>query len=128
MKSTPKHQAITSQLATEILAGKYGRTGRLPREVQLVKRFGVAGPTIGQALQSVSGWVSEIIVVLNEEVDDGTEEIACRHGAKVFREPWKGFRDQKNSAARKAGQDWILNLDADEVVPVRSILILDALS
>jgi DNA-binding transcriptional MocR family regulator len=52
MKSTPKHQAITSQLATEILAGKYGRTGRLPSEVQLVKRFGVARPTIGQALRA----------------------------------------------------------------------------
>jgi DNA-binding FadR family transcriptional regulator len=54
MKSTPKHQAITSQLATEILAGKYGRTGRLPSQVQLVKRFGVARPTIGQALQSLA--------------------------------------------------------------------------
>jgi DNA-binding transcriptional MocR family regulator len=52
MKSSPKHQAITSQLTTEILAGKYGRTGRLPSEVQLVKRFGVARPTIGQALRA----------------------------------------------------------------------------
>ena len=53
MKSAPKHQVITSQLATEILAGKYGRTGRLPSEVQLVKRFGVARPTIGQALRGL---------------------------------------------------------------------------
>ena len=52
-KSSPKHQAITSQLATEILAGKYGQTGRLPSEVQLVKRFGVARPTIGQALRGL---------------------------------------------------------------------------
>lgn len=53
MKDAPKHQAITSQLATEILAGKYGRTGRLPSEVQLVKRFGVSRPTIGQALRGL---------------------------------------------------------------------------
>jgi DNA-binding LacI/PurR family transcriptional regulator len=53
MKSAPKHQSITSQLATEILAGKYGRSGRLPSEVQLVKRFGVARPTIGQALRGL---------------------------------------------------------------------------
>ena len=45
MKSTPKNQAITIQLATEILAGKYSRTRRLPSEVHLVKRFGVARPT-----------------------------------------------------------------------------------
>jgi hypothetical protein len=29
---------------------------------------------IGRALESVSGWTSEIIVVLNEEARDGTEE------------------------------------------------------
>jgi DNA-binding LacI/PurR family transcriptional regulator len=55
MKSTPRHQAISSQLATEILAGKYGDTGRLPSEVQLVTRFGVSRPTIGQALRGLQG-------------------------------------------------------------------------
>src|SRR5262245_13316070 len=53
MKTPPKHHAITSQLATEILAGKYRDTGRLPSEAQLVKRFGVARPTIGQALRGL---------------------------------------------------------------------------
>jgi glycosyltransferase involved in cell wall biosynthesis len=49
-------------------------------------------------------------------VDDGTEAIARQHGAKVFREPWKGHVAQKNSAAYKATHDWVLGLDADEVV------------
>lgn len=71
---------------------------------------------IGRALESVTGWVSEIIVVLNDDVNDGTEEIARRHGAKVFREPWKGHVAQKNSAADKATQPWVLGLDADEAV------------
>jgi DNA-binding LacI/PurR family transcriptional regulator len=53
MNNSPKHRAITSQLATEILAGKYAATGRLPSEVQLVKRFKVARPTIGQALRGL---------------------------------------------------------------------------
>jgi glycosyltransferase involved in cell wall biosynthesis len=78
---------------------------------------GAEAHRIGQALESVAGWAAEIVVVLNEEVADGTEEIARRHGAKVFREPWKGFIGQKNSAAAKAGQPWLLNLDADEAVP-----------
>jgi LacI family transcriptional regulator len=53
MKQRPKHLAITSQLATEILAGKFGKAGRLPSEVQLVERFGVSRPTIGQALRGL---------------------------------------------------------------------------
>ena len=77
---------------------------------------GAEAHRIGQALESVAAWAQEIIVVLNEEVRDGTEEVALRHGAKVFREPWKGFIGQKNSAAAKATQPWLLNLDADEVV------------
>jgi glycosyltransferase involved in cell wall biosynthesis len=79
----------------------------------------VSGPEahrIAKALESVSAWAAETIVVLNAEVHDGTEQIALRYGAKVFREPWKGFIGQKNSAASKASQPWLLNLDADEVV------------
>jgi glycosyltransferase involved in cell wall biosynthesis len=71
---------------------------------------------IGRALESVAGWTEEIIVVLNQEVRDGTEELAGHYGAKVFREPWKGHIAQKNSAAEKASQPWILGVDADEEV------------
>ncbi len=77
---------------------------------------GAESARIGRALESVAGLVTETIVVLNAEVTDETEAIALQHGAKVFREPWKGFIGQKNSAAAKATQPWLLNLDADEVV------------
>lgn len=79
----------------------------------------ISGPEAGRiarALDSVAGWASEMIVVLNEEVQDGTEEIAKRHGATVYREPWKGYIGQKNSAAEKAACPWIMDLDADEAV------------
>ncbi|MGH7978892.1 MAG: glycosyltransferase family 2 protein [Limisphaerales bacterium] len=68
------------------------------------------------SLDSVAAWAGEIIVVLNDTVSDGTDKIAESFGAKVFREPWKGFVAQKNSAADKCAQPWLLNLDADEVV------------
>lgn len=71
---------------------------------------------IGAALKSVAGWTSEIIVVLNDTVSDGTDKIAETFGAKVFREPWKGHIAQKNSAAAKASCEWILGLDTDEVI------------
>jgi len=79
----------------------------------------ISGPEahrIERALQSVAGWSSELIVVLNYTVQDGTDEIVRRYGGKVFRERWKGFRDQKNSALEKASSQWILGLDADEEV------------
>jgi len=87
---------------------------RLPVSVCVIA--GNEAARIRRALDSVAGWTSEIIVVLNDDVNDGTAEIAAEFGAKVFREPWKGFRDQKNSAAAKGNQPWLLNLDADEEV------------
>ena len=77
---------------------------------------GAEAHRIRRALDSVAGWTSEIIVVVNDDVTDGTGEIAAQYGAKVFCESWKGHIAQKNSAAQKAGSDWILGLDADEVV------------
>jgi glycosyltransferase involved in cell wall biosynthesis len=87
---------------------------RFPISVCMIS--GAEAQRIERALASVAAWTSEIIVVLNEEVRDGTEEVARRYGAKVFREPWRGFIGQKNSAAEKCSGDWLLNLDADEVV------------
>lgn len=87
---------------------------KLPISVCIIS--GAEVRRIGRALESVAGWTQETIVVLNEEVQDGTEELAARAGASVSREPWKGFVGQKNSAQTKASQPWILGLDADEVV------------
>jgi glycosyltransferase involved in cell wall biosynthesis len=87
---------------------------RLPISVCLVAAN--EAHRIRGTLESVTGWVTEIVVVLNDDVNDGTDRIAESFGAKVFREPWKGFTGQKNSAAEKCGQPWLLNLDADEVV------------
>ena len=43
-------------------------------------------------------------------------EPSAEFGAKVFREPWKGHIAQKNAAAEKATQPWLLGLDADEEI------------
>lgn len=86
----------------------------LPLSVCMIS--GAEAPRIGRALESISGWAAEIVVVLNAEVNDGTEKLALERGAKVFREPWKGFIGQKNSATGKATQPWLLNVDADECV------------
>jgi glycosyltransferase involved in cell wall biosynthesis len=87
---------------------------RLPISVCMVS--GAEAERIGRALESVADWTSEIVVVLNQEVTDQTEAIAGKYGARVVREPWKGYLAQKNSAAEKCRQPWAFNLDADEVV------------
>lgn len=69
---------------------------------------------IERCLSSVS-WVSEKIV-LDSCSTDKTVEIAKALGAKVFVEEFRGFRDQKNRAVELATCQWILSLDADEVL------------
>jgi len=64
----------------------------------------IAGPEAGRirrALASVAGWAAEINVVINDDVTDGTDRIAAEGGARVFREPWKGYVAQMNSASEK---------------------------
>lgn len=85
-----------------------------PEPISVCLIAGNEAARIRRALDSVAGWASEIIVVLNDDVSDGTDKICEAAGAKVFREPWKGYVGQKNSAAEKCSQPWLLNLDADE--------------
>jgi glycosyltransferase involved in cell wall biosynthesis len=87
---------------------------KLPISVCIIS--GAEAHRIGRALTSVAAWAGEIIIVLNEDVRDGTEELCLAQGAKVFREPWQGYVVQKNSALEKAAHPWLLNLDADEEV------------
>jgi glycosyltransferase involved in cell wall biosynthesis len=87
---------------------------KLPISVCMIS--GAEAHRIGRSLKSVADWTSELIVVLNADATDGTDEVARSYGAQVYREPWKGYLAQKNSAADKARSEWVFNLDADEVV------------
>jgi len=87
---------------------------KLPISVCVIA--GAEAGRIGRLLAGVAEWTSEIAVVLNEGVEDGTEAAAAAFGAKVFRHPWGGFREQKNLALAHATQPWALSLDADEEV------------
>lgn len=60
-------------------------------------------------------WADEVILV-DSGSTDRTREIAREFGAKVYEEPWRGFAAQKNFALAHCQFDWVLSLDADEVV------------
>src|SRR3990167_2938203 len=79
----------------------------------VVTTFNNAG-TLHDCLASLA--FCDEIVVLDSGSDDTTRDIAERHGARVFVEPFKGYGLQKQSAVDKAANDWILLLDADETL------------
>ncbi len=54
------------------------------------------------------------ILVVDSGSSDRTIEIAEKLGAKIIDSPWPGYAKQKNLAAERAENDWILSLDADE--------------
>ena len=67
-----------------------------------------------RTLASVS--CAQEIIVVDSGSTDATMEIAKSLGARVIKEPWKGFAAQKNSAIAHATSEWVLSLDADEEV------------
>ena len=56
------------------------------------------------------------IVVLDSGSTDRTREIALEHGAIWYVRPFDGYGPQKRHAVVRAGYDWILAVDADEVL------------
>ena len=56
------------------------------------------------------------VVVVDSGSDDGTVELAERHGARVVQKEWLGFGRQKQFAVEQARHDWVLCVDADERV------------
>ena len=74
-----------------------------------------AAHLLPRTLSAVS-WADSILVV-DAGSTDGTRELAEKLGARVVLQPdWKGYGHQKSYALSLAEGDWILVLDADEVV------------
>lgn len=70
---------------------------------------------IENCLDSVS-FADEIIVVDSYSTDGTFEYLTNRDGVKVIQHPFENFTSQKSFALKQASNDWILFLDADEVV------------
>ena len=80
-----------------------------------------------RCLRSVRDVVDEMIIVDTGSTDK-TIDIAKVFGAKVFDFPWTGdFSAARNHSLAQATGDWILILDADEVISSRDFDELKAL-
>ncbi len=70
---------------------------------------------IAECLASVS-WADEVILVDDFSEDDTVKIASQFHNVKIFQNKFEGFGQQKQFAVTKASNDWIFNIDADEVV------------
>ena len=70
--------------------------------------------SIAKCLESVK-WADEIIV-LDSGSSDETLSICRQFTPHVFETDWQGFGVQKQRALNKATSDWVLSIDADEII------------
>lgn len=69
---------------------------------------------IAKCLSALSGWADELIVLDSGSTDD-TVKIAQQY-ATVYQTDWPGYGPQRNRALALCRHDWVLNIDADEVM------------
>lgn len=75
---------------------------------------------LGQCLQSVRNLIDEIIIVDTGSADS-SREISLDYGAKLFNYNWDyDFSKARNYALEQAISEWILVLDADEVLEYKN--------
>jgi len=74
----------------------------------------VAG-TIGGCLAALRQ-VADEVLVLDSFSDDGTADICQKTGAKLVSQEWLGYSATKNLVNSMARNDWILSIDADEIL------------
>jgi glycosyltransferase involved in cell wall biosynthesis len=72
---------------------------------------------IGRCIESQSGLMDEIIVIVDKKSTDSTADIVNQYPCtKLYIEEWKGYADTKKYAVSLAENDWIFWIDADEEI------------
>lgn len=70
---------------------------------------------LARTLNAVKDLADEIVIV-DSFSKDKTVQVAESFGAKVFEIAWPGYGAQKNNVIERCTKDWILLIDADEVI------------
>lgn len=91
---------------------------QLPLTVCMIVRN--EADNLPDAIRSVRSWAAEIVIVDTGSTDT-TKQIAFEAGCQVFDFTWvDDFAKARNFALSQAVQPWILSLDADQRVSVKS--------
>jgi tetratricopeptide (TPR) repeat protein len=81
-----------------------------------------------RCLAAMADAVDEIVIV-DTGSSDATVEIARSFGARVLTHPWSGsFADARNVSFDAAAGDWVMYLDADEVLVADDVVRLRSLT
>jgi len=70
---------------------------------------------IGEVVRAALACADEVVVVDSGSTDD-TVALAEAAGARVVSVPWRGNGGQKRAGEELCRHDWLLDLDADEIV------------
>jgi len=70
---------------------------------------------IARTITSVRDWVDEVLVIDSGSTDD-TVKVSEAVGARVIYNPWPGYGQQKRFGEQQCKNNWLINLDADEVI------------
>lgn len=68
--------------------------------------------------------ISNDIIVVDAESQDGTQSVAQKAGARTVTVTWKNYGYSRNTGALVAKNDWILSLDADERLSEEMMAVL----
>ncbi|WP_406854467.1 glycosyltransferase family 2 protein [Alsobacter sp. KACC 23698] len=71
---------------------------------------------IGRTIEAVRS-ISDDVIVIDSLSTDGTQAVAAARGARVVEHAFEGYGPQKRFGETLCRHDWMLNVDADEVVP-----------
>jgi glycosyltransferase involved in cell wall biosynthesis len=70
---------------------------------------------IGQCIKSLQN-ITDDIVIVDSGSTDTTKAISRKLGAKIYETEWRGYGPTKNMGHSKAQNDWIISVDADELM------------
>ena len=88
------------------------RAARLPVSCFIIARN--EADRIARTIRSVRDFADEVVVI-DSGSDDATVATAQAEGARVIFNAWPGFGQQKRFGEEQCRNDWLLNLDADEI-------------
>ncbi|WP_297983550.1 glycosyltransferase [uncultured Chryseobacterium sp.] len=87
---------------------------QLPISVTLLTKN--SSKYLAEVLEALSQF-DEVVVLDNGSTDNTIEITECFANAKVVLSPFIGFGPLKNLAAEHAKNEWVINIDSDEVFP-----------
>lgn len=67
-------------------------------------------------LESLKGWVDEVVVLVDESTTDRTAQLARQAGCKVAVRRFDDYARQRQAALDLCAKDWVLWIDADETL------------